>query len=453
MITPPPSTTTTEAPTYPSSGYAWYVVVLLMLCYTLSFVDRQIMGFLVGPIRRDLSISDTEVGLLGGPAFALFYTFVGLPMGWLADRFSRRAIIANGVAAWSVMTAVCALPRSFAGLFVARIGVGVGEATLGPSAFSLLSDYFPRDKLGTALAVYSMGIMIGSGTASIVGGLIVQAVATMPAVQAPIVGEMAPWRFTFLVVGLPGLVVALLLLTVREPTRKGILRAADGSAAKLPVAELIRQVRSRLGSVVAVSVGLGCSALTTYALTFWGPPFFARVHGWQPRQTGLALGVVTIVFGCLGLFTGSRLCGRWLARGVHEAPLKIGVIGNLGVGVAMVAAMLAPSAPLAVAFLAPVVFFQGFPIGSTYASLQWIFPNQLRGVVSALLLFVINLIGLTLGPLLPGFFNDSVFRDEKMVGYSIALAVGLATAIGAAVFRSGYAAYRRDYGLMHGPPS
>src|SRR5690606_17286854 len=142
--------------------YAWYVVGVLMVCYTLSFVDRQILSLLVTPIKEDLGLNDTQIGLLQGLAFALFYTMLGLPMGWLADRYSRRTIIAVGVLLWSFMTAVCALARSFWSLFAARIGVGVGEATLGPSAFSLITDYFPRDRLGTALSVYSMGIFIGS---------------------------------------------------------------------------------------------------------------------------------------------------------------------------------------------------------------------------------------------------------------------------------------------------
>ncbi len=442
MIT---QTSTPPTADYPSPRYAWYVVIVLMLCYTMSFIDRQIMAFLVGPIKQDLGISDTEVGLLGGFAFALFYTCLGLPMGWLADRVSRRNIIAAGLVFWSLATAMCAMARSFASLFGARVGVGVGEATLSPSALSLLSDYFPKEKLGTALSVYSMGILIGSGLASIAGGVIVQTVAAMPPIDIPLFGVMAPWRVTFLVVGLPGSLVALLLYTVREPTRRGAIRADDGTVARLLVDDIVREIAARWRSVFGVSFGIGLHALSTYALTFWGPPFFLRVYGWRPADVGLAMGLVTIIFGCLGMIVGGRLCDHWLQNGAHEAGLKVGALGTLASAAAVVLAMVVPSATWSLVFLAPAMFFQGFPIGSSYAALQWIFPNQVRGMVSALLMFILNLIGLGLGPLIPGLLNDRLFHDGNMVGYSIAMTVAVAGSLAGAIYRLTYGPYQHDY--------
>jgi MFS family permease len=183
--------TTAQVSQQSSLRYAWYVVFVLMVCYTLSFIDRQILSLLVAPIKRDLGISDTKIGLLQGLAFALFYTLLGFPLGWIADRYSRRNLVAAGVFFWSLMTALCSLAASFSSLFLARMGVGVGEATLGPSAFSLISDYFPKERLGGALSVYSMGIFIGSGLALIVGGTVVSAVQEMPAVTLPVIGAMA----------------------------------------------------------------------------------------------------------------------------------------------------------------------------------------------------------------------------------------------------------------------
>ncbi|MCI0489999.1 MAG: MFS transporter, partial [Blastocatellia bacterium] len=200
----------------PSLRYAWYVVIILMVCYTLSFIDRQILSLLVKPIQRDLGINDTEMGLLQGAAFGIFYTLLGLPMGWLADRISRRNLIAVGVFFWSLTTALCAVAKSFGSLFFARMGVGVGEATLAPSAFSMISDYFPKERLGTALSVYAMGIFIGSGLANIVGGTVVGSVVDMPAVDLPVIGTIASWRLTFLIVGLPGILVGLLLYSARH---------------------------------------------------------------------------------------------------------------------------------------------------------------------------------------------------------------------------------------------
>ncbi|MBI3427463.1 MAG: MFS transporter [Acidobacteria bacterium] len=151
--------------------YAWYVALVLMLCNTLSFIDRQILGLLVDPIKQDLRVSDTQMGLLQGLAFGIFYTLLGMPMGRIVDRGNRRQLVAAGIFCWSLMTAACALARGFGTLFAARMGVGVGEATLSPSAFSLLSDYFPKERLATALSIFSMGVFFGSGLALIVGGL------------------------------------------------------------------------------------------------------------------------------------------------------------------------------------------------------------------------------------------------------------------------------------------
>jgi MFS family permease len=429
--------------------YAWYVVFVLMVCYTLSFIDRQILSLLVGPIKRDLGISDTRVGLLQGLAFALFYTLLGLPMGRFADRGSRRNLIAFGIFFWSLMTAVCAIARSFWSLFFARMGVGVGEATLGPSAFSLISDYFPKERLGTALSIYAMGIFIGSGFALIVGGTVVGAVTQLPSVDLPIFGTIASWRLTFLIVGLPGLLVGLLLYTIREPVRRNLLRTSSGQIVQLSIREVMAQLALRWRSVVGVSVGLSAQAMCNYALLAWAPTFFLRVHGWTPARTGMILGILILTIGCFGMYAGGRLCDRWQRQRILEAPLKVGVVSTISAGVFFVLSMMVPGIGWRLTLLAPALFFLAMPVGSSYAALQLIFPNQARGQVSALLIFTINVGGLTMGPLFPGVFNDYLFRDGNMVGYSLALTIGLASLLAAVVFRATYGPYRKHYRMMH----
>jgi MFS family permease len=432
----------------PSLRYAWYVVFVLMICYTLSFVDRQILAFLVGPIKRDLGVSDTQIGLLQGLAFAIFYTLLGIPIGWLADRMNRRNVIAIGVVFWSIMTALGSAVKSYAGLFGVRIGVGVGEATLAPAAMSLVSDYFPKDKLSSALSVYSMGILIGSGIASIVGGTVAGAVASMPPVDVPILGTIAAWQLTFLIVGLPGLLIALLVFTIREPIRQGLMQMKSATA-HLTVSEITAQLRARWQSVLGVSLAMAFQAMANYVLILWGPEFFRREYDWSRPQTGLVLGLITLTFGCIGLFVGGRLSDGWLKQGKVDAPLRVGLIGVIGVGLTLVPATLVGNASLTVALLVPALFFLGLPIGSAYASLQMIFPNQVRGVVSAILIFILNIGGLGLGPLLPGVFNDYLFHDEAMLGQSMALTVGLASTLGAILFYVTCAPYRRHYMQMH----
>ena len=447
-----PVAETNQSPPAPvaESGlkYAWYVVFVLMICLTLSFIDRQILGLLVGPIKRDLGVGDTRIGLLQGLAFALFYTFMGLPVGWLVDRYSRRTVIVVGVVFWSVMTALCAVAGNFWSLFAARMGVGVGEAALGPAALSLSADYFPKEKLGGALSVYAMGIFIGSGLALIVGGAVTQAVAGMPALTLPVIGEMASWRLTFLIVGLPGLLVGLLVYTVREPLRRNLLRTADGKAPRLGFDEVLRELRLRWRTVAGVCVGLSAQAACNYAIFAWAPEYFLRVHKWERGTTGLTLGVMTLTVGIVGMYAGGKLCDRWVRQGVREAPLKVGVVGAVWAGVFFGLAMSMPDLRWLLALMAPAQFFLALPVGSSYAALQLVFPNQLRGQVAALMAFAISLGGQSLGPLLPGVFNDYLFRDGNMVGWSLALTVVLASAVSAAVIRATYQSYRTHYEWM-----
>ena len=415
--------------------YAWYVAIVLMICNTLSFIDRQILGLLVTPIKLELGLSDTRIGLLQGLAFGIFYTLLGIPMGRIADRSSRRNLVAAGIFCWSLMTALCAGARSFWMLFLARMGVGVGEATLSPSAFSLLSDYFPKERLGTALSVFSMGIFFGSGLALIVGGLII--------------GAVGSWRLTFLIVGLPGLLAALLVLTIKEPARKHVLRTASGEVSRLSFAEVFSQVQTRWQSVTGICLAFAFQALCNYAQQAWLPTFFVRVHGWTPRQAGLTLGVISLVTGLLGAYFGGTLCDRWQRRGIHEAPLRVGVIATASAGVFFSLAMAMPVLNVQLALLGPAFFFLAMPIGSVYASLQLILPNQVRGQIGALQIFTLNIVGLILGPFLPGFFNDYLFKEANMVGWSLALTVGLASLLSAILFRATWRPYRRHYAEMH----
>ena len=418
-----------------SLNYAWYVAIVLMLCNTLSFVDRQILGLLVTPIQRELGISDTQIGLLQGLAFGLFYTLIGLPMGRLVDRSNRRNLVTAGILCWSVMTVLCALARNFGMLFGARMGVGIGEATLSPAAFSLLSDYFPKERLGTALSVFSMGIFFGSGLALIVGGLII--------------GAVGSWRLTFVIVGLPGLLAAMLVWTIKEPVRKNLLSGAGGQASKLSLGEVIDQAKARWQSIGGICLALGFQALGNYAQQAWLPTFFVRVYGWAPRQAGLTLGVISLITGLLGALAGGRLCDRWHRRGIVVAPLQVGVISTTCAGILFTSAMAAPNLAFRIALLTPAYFFLSMPIGSSYASLQLILPNQLRGQIGSIQVFTVSIVGLIFGPFLPGFFNDYLFRNPAMVGWSLALTVGFASLISTVLFRLTWRPYSRDYAQMH----
>jgi MFS family permease len=438
------------APDYPSRGAAWYAVIVLMVCYTFAFVDRLILAFLVTPLKHDLHLSDTQIGLLQGFAFAFFYAILGIPAGLAADRVNRRNLIAAGVIAWSLMTSCGSLAKSFGTLALARMGVGIGEATLAPAAFSTLADYFPRERLSSALSVYSMGIQLGVGMALILGGFVVQAVTHMHPVSLPVIGVVQPWRLTFLIVGAPGIFIVALLSTLREPPRRELSRAAGVARPQAGMANAVGHIAARWRSALGISVMMACQAMSNYAFGSWCPAFFDRLHHWPKSQTGLVLGTLTMVCGCIGLFVGGRLSDRWLRGGTLEAPLRVGLVSMLGVLVTLVPAMLLSSAGGTVALLVPAVFFLALPIGSSYASIQMIFPNEVRGTVSAIMLLILNLLGLTLGTLLPGLLDDRVFHDEQMLGASIAITASLSSLTGIAAVSLTFRPFRRDFAAQRG---
>ncbi len=413
----------------PSQTYAWYVVGVLMIAYTFSFIDRQILSLMVGPIKADLGISDTQIGLLQGLAFAIFYTALGFPIGRLADRHSRRGIIAWGILIWSLMTAVCGLAKSYTTLFLARMGVGVGEAALSPSAYSMIADYFPKEKLGTAISFYATGIFIGASLALVVGGAVVEAVMHQPTMMLPLVGEVFSWQATFFIVGLPGVLVAALMLTVREPARRDVIASDDGTVQHVPLGDVWRFGKARWRTYLGHNVGFGLMSLVGYALLGWVPEYLIRIWGWSRFDAGLWFGIVVLVSGVPGIVFGGWLADRFRASGRGDGAIRAGLIGTIGLLPFAVGAFLCGNPWLALVLLGVTFFFQAMTQGVAPAALQLVTPNQMRAQMSALWIFCANLIGLGIGPVVVGLFTDRVFADEMMLGSSLAATIAVATPV------------------------
>jgi MFS family permease len=443
MPTPQAKTTTPLDPPRPQSLLqAWYVVFALTAIYMLSYMDRVILSLLVAPMKRDLGISDTQVGLLQGLAFGIFYTLVGLPLGRIADTRNRRNLIAVGVVLWSLFTSACSLARSFWTLFLARMGVGVGEASLSPAAYSLIADYFPPQHLGVAISVFYMGVYLGTGVSLLVTGQILDAIRHTPTIAIPLLGVMASWRIAFLIVGLPGVLFALLAYTFREPQRRGLLRTREGQGTGLSFDAALVEMKRRWKPLLGISIGAIFQAVPTYALISWTPTFLQRVYGWAPGPSGRALAGLLVTFGCLGMYTGGRLSDYLQKNGVREGPLRVGVICAIGTLLLLPLAFLLEQAEWGLFLMGPGIFFLSLAMGTSPAALQLIFPNQVRGQVSALFLFCLSLGGLSLGPLLPGFLNDRLFHDGQRIGSSMAITIGSAAVLMLIAFRSTYSVYR-----------
>ncbi|WP_293377645.1 MFS transporter [Phenylobacterium sp. SCN 70-31] len=418
-------------------GYAWYVVAILLVAYTLSFIDRMILSLLVGPIRADLGISDTQMSLLMGFAFAVFYSVLGVPLGWMADRGSRKGLIVAGIAAWSVMTAVCGFARGYAGLFLARIGVGVGEATLSPAAYSMLGDYFPRERLGRAMAVYSIGVPLGSGIALVAGAIVVRYVTEGAAVDLPFVGALEPWRLTFLIVGLPGLLLAgLVALTVREPARTGAATAATGR-------EFLDFFKTRRVALSAHFAGMALVALVMYGAMAWIPQFLHRTYGMAIPEAGLWFGGATAIGGAAGLMLGGWMADALYRRGYKDAHLRVIRLNAVILLPLFVGMALAPSRDLALGLMILSMLLGTIHGGVAGAGLQMITPSRLRARVVAVYFLVANLVGLGMGPTAMALVTDLVFGRDDALRYGIAIVTAVALPISAVILSLGLKAFAR----------
>jgi MFS family permease len=417
-----------------ASPYSWYVVFVLIVAYTFSFIDRQILTLLVGPIRETLKISDTQISLLHGLAFALFYSIMGIPIGRMVDSRKRTTIIAGGIAVWSLMTAVCGLAQNFIQLFLARIGVGVGEAALSPGAYSMISDEFPPEQRPRAMSLYISAAYVGGGIATIAGGALI---AMMPPVNLPIIGHMEPWQALFGVVGLPGLLVALWVLTLKEPLRTGL------KPGPMPLlSELKSFLSARRGAFGFLILGYAMSGVMWQAAIAWIPTYFIRIFGWTAQEVSLPYGLISMVCGMGGIILGGWIATRLRQRGRLDANILIGL---MAIAIALpsgISATFAASPNLALALFGIFLFGCAMPWGSAVAALHEITPNQMRGQISAIHLFCLSLIGTGVGPTLVALFTDKFFKNDAALGSSIALTIAIAAPVSAVLLLMARRPYR-----------
>jgi len=412
----------------PGLAYAWYVVAVLVLAQAFSFLDRMIMGLLVGPIRDSFQISDTQYSLLAGLAFSLFYAIMGLPLARIADSKSRRNLIAAGVAVWSAMTALCGLARGFWSLFVARTGVGVGEATLAPGAYSMITDYFPQRILARALSVYMIGVTLGSGFAYMLGGAVVAYLEDIEQIVMPLLGPMHGWQLTFFIVGLPGLFVSILLMaTVREPRRRGV--GIDG-ADSIPLPEVAQYLWQRRSAFAGHIFGISIFIMVVYALNLWGPTYLIRTFGYSPAEAGWVFGVVMIVAGTAGLLLAGTIADAWMQRGTKDAYVRTILLSIICMTPCAVMLGFTSNEVVGLLAMALAVFFSAFQGGIAGGTLQLMTPNRMRGQVIAIYTLVANLIGLGLGPTVVAATTDYVFGYDEAIGKSIALSAAVMCPLG-----------------------
>jgi len=412
-------------------GYRNYVLLILTLGYVFNFVDRQVMTILLEPIKAEFGASDTQMGLISGLAFALFYATLGVPVARLADRWSRRNVLALSMTTWSAVTAACGVAGSFWQLALLRIGVGIGEAGGTPPSQSLITDYFPPERRAFAQGVLATAPNIGVLVGLFGGALIAEAYG---------------WRNVFFVFGLPGIVLALLLyFTVREPEKPRVTAVNDGS-----LWAAITGIFS-LPSFLAIAFGVGFAAIPGYGLGVWSPSFLVRVHGMSLVDAGLWLGVIGVIGGSVGTILSGILVDK---LAVHDTrwQLRIPALGLLLAMPLQALFLLWPEGsvflvgtkvvPVALLFMALSAIFACFWIAPSYAAVQNLVPGHWRTQASALLLLVFNLLGLGLGPLMVGMLSDALAHmGAQSVRWALvsSLSMGL---VAAAVYWRGASVYR-----------
>lgn len=430
-------------PPYPPSSVAWRATIILSLLYWLSILDRFIIALMVDPIKEDLHITDVQFGIMQGLAFTITFSVFGLFAGALADRWNRRKIIFACVTVWSVATAACGLAQNFIQLLFARVGVGAGEAGLNPNANSMLADLFPRDRLTSALAVYTIGATIGSGMAYLLGGLIVDLVANSDPIVLPFVGELRPWQSVFFIVGIPGIFMSLLIFTVPEPLRRGRLQSAVAEKSRhlfSSYQDLLKFMNTRRKFFICHYLGFAVASVLMASGSMWYPAYMGRTFGWSASEIGLSLGLVLTIAGVTGKLLSGFIMDLMYRRGYRDAQLRwyagclmvalpLGIIattsGNPWVFLGFIGAFLVLVAPLPACY-------------ST--ALNLVTPNELRGTGIAFFSVTGGLIGMAVGPILVAAISDHVF--DSNLGLAMAVSIAFCCPVAAFALYKGMAPMR-----------
>lgn len=428
---------------FPNTTYAWWVVFVLCLALIVSYVDRHIVSILVEPIKRDLGISDARAGWLF-MGFAIFHALAGLPLARFADRKSRRFLISLGIIAWSAMTMACGMARSFGQLMLARIGVGVGEATLAPAATSLIGDYFPRERVPLAISVFHLGAVLGSGLAFLLGGTVVEFVSNAPPVDLPILGTLRAWQLSFIYVGLPGVLVVFLMATIREPVRR-LIKNRDGSVqAESSLRDLLAFYRLNWSTFTLHHLGVSSLNLFGWAFVFWTPTFFLRVHGVPAGEAAQMFGAIFLVFGPMGTLSAPLLARYLGARGRKDANMLALMAGAFISIPAIISIQILPDLTWIWLLYAPASLFVTMPFGLAQGSLTVVTPPHMRAQVAAVYWVVISVIGMGAGPVVAGLGSDLLFTGDDGLRYSLITVTAVFGPLGIGLLWLGRKPYARS---------
>jgi MFS family permease len=431
-----------RADTRDTSPRGWFVVFALSIASIVSFIDRQVINLLVDPIKADLGLSDVQISLLQGFSFALLYAVFAIPLAWVADRHNRKMVILGGLVCWSVATFSSGLAAGFAFLFIARMLVGIGEATLTPAGFSIISDYFAKERLPAPISIFTGSGFVGSGLALLVGGYLYAWLSEAGPMTLPF-GVFEPWQTTFMAVALLSVPLFVLLLFIREPVRREgnlVLATADAP----PALEVLDFLWQRARIFLPLFFGFSCFAAAQFGIGAWTPSYFIRVHGWTQMEVGQLFGPVVMLGGVIGVVVGGFAAERLLAAGVRDATIRVPLFAVATALPFAIAFPLMDSPTAALALLVVVQVFGAMPFGAGVATFPLITPNRMRAQVVAVYLLVGNLVGYSAGPLLVAWLTDKVFGSPQAIAQSLAVAPPLTMVVGMALVLMAIRPYRAN---------
>lgn len=433
---------------YPRESYAWYVIAVLFLVTVLSQMDRQLPTLLVGAIRDEFNISDTAFSFLQGYAFAIVYALAGIPLGRLIDSSHRRNLILIGLLFWSLMTILSGFASSYPQLFIARMGIGVGEAVLAPAAYSIIADYIAPARRGRALAAYYMSIGIGSGASLYIGGLVLQSLPE-GGFAAPLIGHLENWRWMFIFAGVPGFIVAGLLLTVKEPIRQQHGDIPDSNV-QPSVGQVVAFLRANSATFSRILVYPAILAIIGYGSLAWAPALMQRRFDMPPAEAGQVIGLLIATCGTVGTIISGWLSDYWHNHGVTAARFRVTLVGQAALLPCVSLWPIMPNSILAIVLLGTAII--GLAIAQTAAppAIQEVVPNRMRGQIIAVYLLLGSLLGIGLGPTLPALITDYVFNDDLMLHWSITLAAAPMSMLGLWLCWSGQGPYAHTQQLLSG---
>ena len=402
--------------------YAWFVVFILCVTSIFAYLDRQLINLLVEPIKSDLGINDTQIGVLTGFSFALLYVIAAVPIAWMADFGNRVRVITIGIFCWALATFFCGLATTFLMMFLARTLVGLGEATLAPSGYSLVGDYFQKEKVGLAISCLTGSGFLGAGLAYIIGGQIIGTLNQAESYTLPLLGVVAPWQLAFMVVAIPGLLLVLIMQLVKEPPRQSEVAAEYIKLkSRESFAALFHYVSMNRRLFISLFFGLAVMASATFAIMNWMPEYMARSFNWSPQKFGNTFGTIILIGSPAGVFSGGLIASIWMKRGQVNANILVPITAAFCAAICAFFFTHASSEQQAILYGIPTVFFSAMPFGCGTATLPLVTPNRLRAQVVAIYLLCANLLGLTLGPTCVGAITDYIFKDESRLGDALGI--------------------------------